>query len=98
MKGYKRTELVKLPNLINSFSSFIEKLKTQSLEKIAIIDRDNIEAIILSKDEYETLKEQAEFNEHKEIYDIVNSRKNLDPEKATNLDDIIQKNNLEDEI
>ena len=75
MITFSKNEIVSSTNVSRHFGEILNKLKDHQLERIAVLRNNQMEAVILSMDEYEFLKELAELIEHKEIYDLVMSRK-----------------------
>ncbi len=60
MVNFNRNEIVSATQLVRNFSSFINNLVKKKIDKIAIIRNNQIEAVILSIDEYEKLVTDAE--------------------------------------
>ena len=55
MLAYKRDEMVAVTELLKSFKSTLEKLRTHQLDKVAVMKNNKPEAVILSIEEYERL-------------------------------------------
>jgi PHD/YefM family antitoxin component YafN of YafNO toxin-antitoxin module len=50
---YKKEEIVEIDELANLLDDFIDRLNNNTLEKVAISDNNQIEAVMISVDEYE---------------------------------------------
>ena len=69
MVNFNRNEIVSATQLVRQFSSIISSLVNKSLDKIAVIRNNEMEAVILSYDEYEQLVMRAEASSQKSIRD-----------------------------
>ncbi len=80
MVKYAQNELFSITDFTKQIGSVITSVKKHSLEKVGILKNNNLEAVIISTEEYERLKayeEMIELAEHTEIYNIVEQRKAL---------------------
>lgn len=57
MITYTDNELVASSKIVKNFGSYLSKLKDGTTKKLAILKNNKIEAILISKSEYEELKE-----------------------------------------
>ena len=69
MVNFNRNEIVSATQLVRQFSSIISSLANKSLDKIAVIRNNEMEAVILSYDEYEQLVMRAEAASQKSVRD-----------------------------
>ena len=79
MVSYTQNELLSITDFTKSISKILGKLKEYSLEKVGVLKNNKLEAVVISTQEYERLKEIEELMnniEHKEIYEIVQNRIN----------------------
>ena len=74
MVTYTQQELVGITELGKSLGSFINKVSSKTVEKIAIIKHNKPEAVILSIEEYERMKGFQEYLENLEIAQVINER------------------------
>ena len=74
MITYTKDELISATELAKNLSKFLNSIKTHRREKIAIIHNDRPEAVMMSIDEYERLREAYELLEYLEIYQLVEAR------------------------
>ena len=73
-------------------------LKEQSMDKIGILKNNKLEAVVISTDEYERLKSLEELFstlEHKEIYDVIQSRQNTPLSSYVSFEDMARKFNID---
>jgi PHD/YefM family antitoxin component YafN of YafNO toxin-antitoxin module len=61
MVQYSSNELVSVTQILKSFSSYMDKIKSNSLEKIGVLKNNQLEAVVISTKEYERLKEIDEL-------------------------------------
>ncbi len=69
MINFNRNEIVSATQLVRQFSSIMSNLVNKSLNKIAVIRNNEMEAVILSFDEYEHLVMRAEAASQKSVRD-----------------------------
>ena len=69
MVNFNRNEIVSATQLVRQFSSIICSLVNKTLDKIAVIRNNEMEAVILSYDEYEQLVMRAEASSQKSVRD-----------------------------
>lgn len=68
---------------------------SQSKEPLYVLRNNEVQAVIVSSDEYMALKEIQEVLEHFEIYEMVQKRmKNYNPSQSVSLDKIRQRYGL----
>lgn len=78
MVKYAQNELFSITDFTKQIGSAIGSIKEHSLEKIGILKNNKLEAVVISTDEYERLKEleeRYELAEHAQIYNLVSERK-----------------------
>ena len=57
MTSFTKNEIVSATNLVRQFSNFLNLISQKTMEKIAIVRNNEMEAVILPIEEYERLKE-----------------------------------------
>ena len=67
MVTYSTNELISSSELAKKFGSYLAQIKDQSVDKLAVLKNNKVEAIIISKDEYESMKEALKEMEAKKI-------------------------------
>ena len=68
MVTYTSDELIPSSEFAKKFGSYLTQLQEQSVEKIAILKNNHIEAVMISKEEYEMMREALDVQEHKALY------------------------------
>lgn len=74
MVAYTKDEMVGITELSKSLSGFVGKLKSQTLNKIAIIKNNVPEAVVVPIERYERLEEMEKLFEQIAIADIIEKR------------------------
>lgn len=69
MVNFNRNEIVSATQFVRQFSSILGSLVNKTLDKIAVIRNNEMEAVILSYDEYEQLVMRAEATSQKSVRD-----------------------------
>lgn len=64
MVTYASNELISSSEFAKKFGSYLAQIKNKTVDKLAILKNNHVEAVLVSKDEYEELKRLAEL--HKE--------------------------------
>jgi PHD/YefM family antitoxin component YafN of YafNO toxin-antitoxin module len=65
MIAYKNDELIPSSGFAKRFGSYLAQIKSGSVDKLAILKNNRIEAVMLSKDKYEELRTAYELAENK---------------------------------
>ena len=79
MVKYAKNELYSITDFTKQIGSAVKSIKENALEKIGILKNNKLEAVVISTDEYERLKEieeQVALAEHSSIYQAIEDRKN----------------------
>jgi len=78
---YATNELIASSMMAKKFGLYLEQVKTHSVEKLAILKNNKVEAVLVSKDEYEKMAQALKILEANEMLSSI----------AAGLDDV--KNN-----
>ncbi len=73
MVNFNRNEIVSATQIVRQFSSIMSSLVNKTLDKIAVVRNNEMEAVILSYDEYEQLVMRAEAAAQKSVRDYFGS-------------------------
>jgi PHD/YefM family antitoxin component YafN of YafNO toxin-antitoxin module len=73
MMTFTKDELISSTILARNFGDVLNKLKKNSLDKVAVIRNNNIEAVLLTIEEFEKLND---IIEQIEIYNLIKNREN----------------------
>ena len=82
MVTYSKEEMVGITELGKALGSYLDKVKSNMYNKIAIIRRNKPEAVIIPIEEYEILQSAYDRLEQKEIEELLNSMTKEDKEVA----------------
>jgi len=74
MVAYATNELIPSSEFAKKFGSYLSQIKDSTVDKLAILKNNKVEAVMISKDEYEAMKEALEYMEHQEIYKTIKER------------------------
>ncbi|PRM90554.1 hypothetical protein CJ671_01755 [Aliarcobacter cryaerophilus] len=94
MVSYTQNELLSITDFTKSISKILTDVKERSLDKVGILKNNRLEAVVISTQEYEKLKKLEEYLkllEHKEIFEVVEQRKNESKDSYISLEDMAKK-------
>lgn len=91
MIAYTSQELVSSSDFAKKFGSYLSQLKLNVVDKIAILKNNNIEAVLVPKDDYEKMKRALELQEHREIYEVVKEREQTPLNEYVSFDEMAKK-------
>ena len=74
MVAYTKEETVGITELSKSLGSYVDKVTSSAFNKLAIIRRNKIEAVIVPIEEYEHMRAAADYLEDMEIANIIKER------------------------
>jgi PHD/YefM family antitoxin component YafN of YafNO toxin-antitoxin module len=97
MVKYAQNELFSITDFTKQIGSVVSSIKEHSLEKIAILKNNKLEAVVISTDEYERLKaleDSVELAEHAQIYSMVKDRLDSPTPEYISSDDMMQAFNI----
>ena len=83
MMAFEKKEIVSATQLVRRFSNFLTELTNRKLNKIAIIRNNEMQAVVLSIEEYENLVLRANIAKQKSITDFFGS---IDNETADQME------------
>ena len=67
MVTYASNELIPSSEFAKKFGSYLSQIKETTIDKIAVLKNNKIEAVLISKNDYERMIEALEIIEHKEV-------------------------------
>ncbi|MGB5792145.1 hypothetical protein [Poseidonibacter sp.] len=97
MVSYTQNELLSITDFTKSISKVLSGLKEHTVEKVGVLKNNKLQAVVISTDEYERLKELEELMnnmEHKEIYETVQNRIDTPKSDYVSIDDMAKKLNI----
>jgi PHD/YefM family antitoxin component YafN of YafNO toxin-antitoxin module len=98
MVSYTQNELLSITDFTKQIGSIVKNIKDHTIEKVGVLKNNKLEAVVISTDEYERLKEiesVLETIEHKEIYELVQNRKDTPKSDYISVDDMAKKFNID---
>ncbi|MCW8837421.1 MAG: type II toxin-antitoxin system Phd/YefM family antitoxin [Thiovulaceae bacterium] len=92
MVAYKSNELVPSSEFAKKFGSYLTQIKEHSVDKLAILKNNKVEAVLISKDEYEMMSELLKLVESKELLASIKSGlKDIENSKTYPIDELWDK-------
>lgn len=73
MALYATDELISSSEMAKKFGSYLGQIKDRSVEKLAILKNNRVEAVLISKDEYEKMSEALKIVEANEMLSSIAS-------------------------
>ena len=98
MVSYTQNELLSITDFTKSISKILGDIKERTVEKVGVLKNNKLEAVVISTQEYERLKQIEELMnniEHKEIYNIVQDRAKTLKSDYLSMDDMAKKFNID---
>ena len=87
MVTYGTNELIPSSEFAKKFGKYLTQIKDNSVDKLAILKNNKVEAVVISKNEYESMKEALKEVEAKKILtSIKNGLKDVKDEKTHSID------------
>lgn len=74
MVKYSKEEIVGVTEFGKSIGAYLDKVIANPLNKLVLVRRNKPEAVIVPIEEYEFMKELSQFQELREIYDVIQER------------------------
>ena len=74
--SYASNELISSSDFAKKFGSYLTMVKNSAVDKIAILKNNNIEAVMLSKNEYEKMKKFSDIGQQFILDEEINRRVN----------------------
>ncbi len=98
MVRYAQNELFSITDFSKQLGSVIKDIKEHTIEKIGVLKNNKLEAVVISTNEYERLKsyeDMIEMIEHKDIYNIIQERKNTPKSDYVSMEDMAKTFNID---
>ena len=98
MVKYAQNELFSITDFTKQIGSVVNNIKEHSLEKIGILKNNKLEAVVISTDEYERLKEleeMVELAEHTQVYNLIQQRKDTPLSEYLSAEEMAKKFNID---
>jgi PHD/YefM family antitoxin component YafN of YafNO toxin-antitoxin module len=95
MVAYTTNELIPSSQFAKQFGSYLAQIKESTVDKLAILKNNKVEAVMISKDEYERMSLALETIENQEIFNTVEQRLSK-PHKIVSHADMLKSLNIDD--
>lgn len=89
MVTYGTNELIPSSEFSKKFGTYLAQIKDHSVDKLAILKNNRVEAVVISKDEYESMKEALKEVEAKQILTSIKKGLNDAKDNKTHLIDTL---------
>jgi len=67
MVAYENDELIPSSEFAKKFGSYLAQIKDRTVDKLAVLKNNRIEAVFVSKDDYEKMQDALAFQEYAEL-------------------------------
>ncbi|PHS34548.1 MAG: hypothetical protein COA92_01245 [Sulfurovum sp.] len=67
MVAYKNDELIPSSEFAKKFGTYLAQIKDHTVDKLAVLKNNRIEAVLVSKEEYEDMRDAVAFREFQEL-------------------------------
>jgi len=94
MVAYATNELIPSSKFAKQFGSYLAQIKDNKVSKLAILKNNKVEAVLVSKDEYERMRIALDKIEDLEILKIVEERTSK-PYKTISHDEMLKRLNID---
>jgi prevent-host-death family protein len=71
MVTYSTNELISSSEFSKKFGSYLKKIKDKTVDKLAILKNNKVEAVLISKDEYERMQKASTYIESQTIINSI---------------------------
>ena len=94
MHAYTKDELISSTEIVRNFSAILDSIKEHRRDKVAVMRKNKLEAVILSIDEYERIQELADLIEHLQIFKTIKKRKTTPVEAYVDFEQVLAEHGL----
>ncbi|WP_291321769.1 type II toxin-antitoxin system Phd/YefM family antitoxin [Desulfonatronospira sp.] len=94
MQTYKKEELMSSTDIVRNFSSVLESIKNKKRDKIAVLRKNKLEAVILPIEEYERIQELADIMEHLQLSRLIKEREKTPIDEYVDFEQILSEHGL----
>ena len=91
MVAYENDELIPSSEFAKKFGTYLAQVKSHTVEKLAVLKNNRIEAVLISKDEYEKMQNAYEIVEDMQILKMVEERSRTSREEYISMEDMAKK-------
>jgi len=91
---FTKDEIIPSTKISRNFGSILKKLKNSTLNKVAVIRNNEMEAIIVTYKDYEIMHELFELNEYKKLFTLIKERETIHKNKYISFDEVLKKSGI----
>lgn len=92
MVAYRTDEMISSSDFAKKFGSFLTQISQKSVDKFAILKNNKVEAILISKDDYEAMSEALKNQEANQFLNSIrNGLKDVKNSKTYPIDELWDK-------
>jgi PHD/YefM family antitoxin component YafN of YafNO toxin-antitoxin module len=74
MTAYTANELIPSSEFAKRFGTYLSQITSNSIDKLAILKNNRVEAVLVSKEDYERMSEALEYVDSQEIASMIKER------------------------
>ena len=74
MTAYTANELIPSSEFAKRFGTYLSQITSNSIDKLAILKNNRVEAVLVSKEDYERMSEALEYVDSQEIATMIKER------------------------
>jgi PHD/YefM family antitoxin component YafN of YafNO toxin-antitoxin module len=89
MVSYANNELISSTDISKRFGTYLNQVVTHAVDKLAVLKNNKVEAVIISKDEYERMTNALEYLEDQELLALIEKR-TAKPYKTLSEDEMLK--------
>ena len=94
MTTYTTNELIPSSEFAKRFGTYLSQITSSSIDKLAILKNNKVEAVLISKDDYERMHEALEYIENQEIANTIKER-TAKPYKTISHEEMLKSLNID---
>jgi PHD/YefM family antitoxin component YafN of YafNO toxin-antitoxin module len=92
--AYKKDEILSASRVARSFGKVLTDLKARHRRRVVVLKNNQVEAVIVPVDDYETMAEALDLLEHLEIHRLVTQRGRKKVKKTVPLEALLKEQRL----
>ncbi len=89
--AYKKDEIISASRVARSFGKVLTDLKARHRRRVVVLKNNQVEAVIVPVDDYETMAEALDLLEHMEIHRMVTQQARKKQKKTVSLGALLKK-------
>ena len=94
MVRYTKEEITSSTQIARNIGDFLNKIRDNEIDKVAIMRNNKMEAVLLSIEEYENIAKLKEYIEQIELAKLIKNRKHNSKDEYVSFEDILEKEGI----